>query len=135
MSTPLSVRERVQAIEKVVTPVATADAAPTSAPQPLPSPSAASARPTCASRMQSVLSLYLIILVLVEVAAIARLALGEKLHSVVPFYGAGKRSASFVTLAQVFLGILMLTRLNVLFSPASVGALRVCAWIHVLEAA
>ena len=131
MSTPLSVRERVQAIEKVVTPVATADAAPSTAPQP----NAAAARPTCASRLQSLLSLYLVILVLVEVAAIARLALGEKLHSVVPFYGAGKRSPAFITLSQVFLGVLLLTRLNVLFAPASVGAMRVCAWIHVLEAA
>ena len=88
----------------------------------------------CSSVLRFLLSIYLTLLVAIEIAAISRTALGEPLQTAVPFFGAGKRSAAFISLLQTFLGILMIVRLNVLFSPSSVGAWRACSWVHVLEA-
>ena len=88
----------------------------------------------CGSVLRFLLSLYLIALVVIELSVIARTALGAPAHTVLPFFGAQKRSAAFVALLQAFAGMLMVVRVNVLFSPESVGAWRVCSWVHVLEA-
>ena len=82
----------------------------------------------------TLLTLYLCVLVLIEVAAVVRIFLGSPLHEACPLYAQAKRSASFVSLAQTFLAVLAAVRLNTLYNDDSVDGWRACSWVHVLEA-